>query len=225
MTTTTCTTDRQQFRETVALVAAKAKAILPQETNGRVESAIRLVLLDEVQPQADGTVEVGSTADPRQVYHLAGTTCDCKDFVEGRAPEGWCKHRISAGIFKRVRELLPPAVESTPEPLPEAPASVNVRLQVAGREVQWTLRDTDEARLAVRLEALLQRYPVPQASSPAPSQPQPLSPAQHNAMAQHQAVTGWCKVHNVEMKLNQGKDGRTWYSHFDEAAGRWCKGK
>jgi predicted nucleic acid-binding Zn finger protein len=43
--------------------------------------------------------------------------------------------------------------------LPEAPASVNVRLPFHGREIQLTLRDTDEHRLLDRLEALLQRFP------------------------------------------------------------------
>src|SRR5262245_27091205 len=57
-------------------------------------------------------------------------------------------------------------------PLGEAPASVNVRVQIHGREVQWTLRDTDEARLAVRLEALLQRYPLPEAFPPPWKEPQ-----------------------------------------------------
>ena len=32
-------------------------------------------------------------------------------------------------------------------PLPEAPASVNVRLMLHGREVQMTFRDADEGRL------------------------------------------------------------------------------
>ena len=41
-----------------------------------------------------------------------------------------------------------PPPEAPTAPLPEAPASVNVRLQVAGRDVQWTLRDADEERLA-----------------------------------------------------------------------------
>ena len=43
---------------------------------------------------------------------------------------------------------------------------MNVRLQVAGRDVQWTLQDADEERLAQRLEALLARYPVPTSVSP-----------------------------------------------------------
>ena len=44
-------------------------------------------------------------------------------------------------------------------PLPEAPASVNVRLCVDGHECQFTMRDADEARLVERLQALLARFP------------------------------------------------------------------
>jgi hypothetical protein len=45
-------------------------------------------------------------------------------------------------------------------PTPRFPHARNVRVTIAGREVQWTLRDTDETRLATRLEALLARYPA-----------------------------------------------------------------
>lgn len=44
--------------------------------------------------------------------------------------------------------------------LPEAPASVNVRVQIQGREVQITLRDVDEERLLDRLAKVLERFPV-----------------------------------------------------------------
>jgi hypothetical protein len=210
-------TDRQQFRETVALVAAKAKAILPQATNGRVESAVKLVLLDEVQPQADGTVLVGSTSDAAKVYRLSGQACECKDYTDGKAPESWCKHRIAAGIDKRVRELLPPAAESTPEvhpvstsPLPEAPASVNVRLTIAGRDCQLTLRGVSEDEVLARLEAVLQRYPV---STP-PTSPTP--------RAEPEPEKHYCPRHGTEMQLNH-KDGRSWHSHKTDQG--WCQGK
>ena len=110
--------------------------------------------------------------------------------------------------------------------LGEAPASVNVRLQIAGREVQWTLRDHDEARLAVRLEALLARYPVTQAAPAAEGHPQgqgQLSPQQFNALAQHRPMTGVCPLHQVAMKENH-KDGRSWWSH-KTPEGQWCKGR
>ena len=79
---------------------------------------------------------------------------------------------------------------------------MNVRLTLGGREVQVTLRDTDETRVLQRLEALLQRYPV--AVEPPADTPQ-------------------CPKHGVPMKLHHGKDGSTWYSH--KTADGWCKGK
>jgi hypothetical protein len=203
-------TTRTQYRDAVAAIAEKARATLPLSVNGRIESAVRLVLLGEVQPQADGSIQVGSCTDPTKVYHLEGTACDCADFP--RAPGGWCKHRVAAGIQKRVREQLPESVETqnncvmstieSPQPLPEAPASVNVHLMIAGRQVQLTLRDTDEGRLLARLEAVLARFPVPE---------QPV------------ADTRQCPLHHVPMRQTT-KNGHTWYSH-KAADGQWCKGR
>ena len=105
-----------------------------------------------------------------------------------------------------------PGATPAPVPLPEAPASVNVRVQIGGREVQWTLRDTDEARLAVRLEALLARYPVPQAPVQVPV----------NVQGPQGQDVHWCRAHQVPMQENH-KDGRTWWSH--QVDGHWCKGK
>ena len=53
-------------------------------------------------------------------------------------------------------------VAAAPLPLPEAPASVNCHITIAGRQVQVTLRDTDETRLLARLTALLAQYPLPE---------------------------------------------------------------
>jgi len=141
---------------------------------------------------------------------LEGHTCECQDFTRGQAPGGWCQHRIAAGIQKRVQELLPPLPEvvevpcdpKAPAPLPEAPASVNVRLTISGREVQWTLRDSDEARLAERLAALLERYPAsPPATPVADTTPQ-------------------CPQHGA---MRTGKRG--WFCPRKLDDGSWCKGK
>lgn len=149
----TTSTARQTFRETVARVAAKAKERLPAAVNGRVGKAVALVLQGDVEPQADGTITVYSATDATRRYVLQGTTCTCADFERGQAPEGWCCHRIAAGIQKRVAELLPAAPAEAPVAAPvqhhEAPASANVRVTIAGREVQITLCDTDETRLLV----------------------------------------------------------------------------
>src|SRR5438477_2874886 len=137
MSTSTLSTDRTHYRELVAQVAAKAKSILPSTVNGRVESACKLVLNGDVEMLPDGTWRVGSS-DPARWYHLVGQTCTCTDFVQQKAPEGWCKHRISAGIQKRVSELLQasPLPPTLPVSLPEAPASCNVYVTISGHKVQ-----------------------------------------------------------------------------------------
>ena len=150
----------------------------------------------------------------RTVYRIVNGTCDCPDFP--RAPSSWCKHRIAAGIQRRAMQAVqvtptstaaptPPAAAAT-HPLPEAPASANCHVTIAGRQVQVTLRDTDETRLLSRLTALLAQYPVEQAAA---------SPGA--------SAEGWCQVHQVQMRRNE-KDGRSWWSHKAED-GSWCKGK
>jgi hypothetical protein len=214
-------TTRTTFRETVALVAAKAKEKLPAAVNGRIERAVKLVLAGDVEaPATDGSITVHSSTDATRRYVLQGHACTCADFERGQAPEGWCAHRIAAGIAKRVGELLPPAVESTPHvhlvstaSLPEAPASVNVRLTIGGREVQLTLRDSDEVQLLARLEEVLQRFPQPQAPTQAPRAPQAPTPEEKR----------YCPRHGTEMQLNH-KDGRSWWSHRLPEGG-FCKGR
>ena len=64
--TTPTLTPRETFRETVAAVAALAKAKFPQAVNGRVESAVKLVLGLDVEPQADGSILVGFQQRPAE---------------------------------------------------------------------------------------------------------------------------------------------------------------
>jgi hypothetical protein len=173
--------DRQQYRALVADVAARAKEKLPAQVNGRVEKAVALVLQGDVEPQADGSITVYSATDATRRYVLQGTSCTCADYERGQAPEGWCAHRIAAGIQKRVQELLPvqgdnDQLETPSQPLPEAPASVNVRVTIAGHEAQVTLRDTDEFKLMQRLEELLQRYSQPAQPPSQPSEELPRCP-------------------------------------------------
>jgi hypothetical protein len=98
-----------------------------------------------------------------------------------------------------------PGPAAPAQPLPEAPASANVRVTLCGREVQLTLRDSDEDRLLQRLQAVLQRFPVAQASR----EPQGRG-------------EGWCPLHNVQMRSTT-KNGRSWLSH--RTAEGWCKGR
>jgi len=200
-------TDRQAFRATLATLADKTKAKLPT-LNGRIEKAVKLALAGDVELHADGTALVNSLSDPSRAYQIAQGVCQCRDW--GQAPEHLCCHRLAAGFLRKAGELAPegpqePAAVCSAPPLPEAPSSANVRIQLHGYEVQVTLRDHDEAQLLARLQALLALYPTPQ--------PQ--------AGPQGQGKD-WCSKHQVAMKENH-KDGRTWYSH--QVGGQWCKGR
>ena len=117
----------------------------------------------------------------------------------------------------------PPVEPVEPEPAaptcPEALFSLTLRGKMAGVEALLTVRGQSAAEFKANLEAVKGLLDTPAQPS------QPLSPQQHNALAQHQRVLDVCPIHSVPMKQNHGKDGRTWYSHFDEAAGRWCKGR
>ena len=203
---------RAAWRQAVVDIATKAKETLP-ECNGRVDSAVKIVLAGDVELQADGTARVASQSNGTTKYFVVNGECSCPDFA--KAPSNWCKHRIAAGLAKRVAQRVKAqwdsqaATSSQPAPapatpLPEAPASVNIYVTLAGRQVQVTLRDSDEGRLLARLETLLQRFPAEDASEQEPAE-------------------GWCTKHSVQMKLNHGKDGRTWYSH--KTADGWCKGR
>ena len=75
-----------------------------------------------MEPQDDGSILVGSNTDPLKAYHLVGTTCTCQDFERGQAPEGWCQHRIAAGIQKRVQEQLGLGAQDHLDTQPAAPA-------------------------------------------------------------------------------------------------------
>ena len=81
--------------------------------------------------------------------------------------------------------------------------SANVHVMLAGRQVQVTLRDSDETRLLARLEALLMQFP-----------------AETDSVQEH--PEGWCHKHGVQMKRHSNhKDA--WWSH--KTADGWCRGK
>jgi predicted nucleic acid-binding Zn finger protein len=92
---------RHAWREAVAEIAAKAKAKLP-ECNGRVESAVKIVLAGDVELLADGTARVASQSNGTTKYFVDNGECSCPDFA--KAPSNWCKHRIAAGLAKRVAQ-------------------------------------------------------------------------------------------------------------------------
>jgi hypothetical protein len=180
-----------------------------------VDSAVKLVLGGDVTLLADGTARVASQSNGSTAYHVVNGHCDCKDFP--KAPHQFCKHRLSAAIARRAQELLkakivdsngqapaqsqPVQPDAPTAPLFEAPASVNVYLELSGRQVRLTLRDSDESHLLARLEAILERFPV---------------------AAQATDTTPQCPKHGAMKPSTKGKG---WYCPRKLADGAWCKGK
>jgi hypothetical protein len=206
------TTTRRAWREAVAEIAERAKATLP-EANGRVDKAVAIVLAGDVELLADGKARVASQSNGTTQYVVCNGTCECKDFP--RAPSGWCKHRIAAGMQKRAQALMqkklagtnghtePALTQPTPAPLPEAPVSITLKASLHGHEVLVTLRGVDFASVKAQVEDASQWL---------------------QAQSGHTAdTTPQCPKHGVPMKLNHGKDGSTWYSH--KTADGWYKGK
>src|SRR5216684_1700050 len=93
---------RTAWREAVAEIAEKAKVTLP-DCIGRVDAAVKIVLAGDVELLEDGTAKVGSSSNGTMKYFIVNGECTCKDFP--KAPSGWCKHRISAGLAKRAHAL------------------------------------------------------------------------------------------------------------------------
>src|SRR5262252_11027368 len=93
---------RAAWREAVAEIADKAKAKLP-ECNGRVDSAVKIVLAGDVELLEDGKAKVASQSNGTTAYFVVNGECTCKDFP--KAPQGFCKHRVAYGIHKRALTL------------------------------------------------------------------------------------------------------------------------
>src|SRR5262249_18305099 len=93
---------RQIWRDAVAEIAEKAKQTLP-ECNGRVDRAVKLVLVGDCELLPDGTAKVASQSHGTTKYFIVNGVCPCRDY--SRAPSNWCVHRIAAGLAKRAYAL------------------------------------------------------------------------------------------------------------------------
>ena len=64
---------RAAWRAAVAAIADKARAKLP-ECNGRVDSAVKIVLAGDVELLPDGTAKVASQSNGTTAYHIVNGT-------------------------------------------------------------------------------------------------------------------------------------------------------
>ena len=107
------------FREAVLQVADKAKAVLPDNTS-RIDKVIGLVLNGHVEI-VEGKCRVASQANGKTIYHQVNGTCTCQDFTQEKAPNGFCKHRLAHGLYRRATEMVQ---AQAPEPVVAAQPAV-----------------------------------------------------------------------------------------------------
>src|SRR6266699_2719281 len=94
---------RQAWRQAVAEVAERAKAVLPTEVNGRIEKAVAIVLKGDVELLEGGKARVASQSNGTTAYFVVNGSCECKDYP--KTPHGQCKHKIARGIYVRAMTL------------------------------------------------------------------------------------------------------------------------
>src|SRR6266699_186963 len=108
---------RVAFRTAVLHVADKAKLVLEANAS-RIDKAVALVLNGLVEI-VDGKCRVASQTNGKTIYHQVNGTCSCQDFTQGKAPNGFCKHRLAHGLYRRAMELVQgqePVLEAQPAP-------------------------------------------------------------------------------------------------------------
>lgn len=142
------------------------------EREGELARAHALILHGQVLPSTtnpdEGTV---LSSDGSTTYTVNGV-CTCPAGAHGKD----CKHLHAWKLYQYITRKLaaqapPEAVEHpTPAPLPEAPASLNMRVMLYGHEVQITLRDVSEDKLIDRLATLVR---TPGLRPVAKAQPRP----------------------------------------------------
>jgi predicted nucleic acid-binding Zn finger protein len=239
MTLARTTPERQTFRATLAQAAEQARALLPTQVNGRIESAVKLVLHGDVEPQADGTMTVYSATDATRRYVLQGTSCTCSDYERRQAPEGWCAHKIAANLQRSVERVL---------------ARMPLEASRTAQETRSTAPASDGTAGVDRLPVEPEEEPEPTPPAPAPLPEAPVSITPKASLHGYEALVtlrgvdfasvkaqveqaatwlkaqappqspgdGWCSLHNMPLKATT-KNGQTWRSH--KTADGWCRGK
>jgi hypothetical protein len=216
-------------RDALARAYELAMTTLPADTHGRLAKALELVEAGGVFESASHGWEVQSQSEAGKTYHVNGS-CGCEWAYHH--PGTRCTHQYAVLLQRKTLQLLeasaasdtgdvgdsveamPPAPQpvAPAQPLPDYPFSGTLKGFVGGVDTMLTVRGLNSTEFKANLQAVRALFdaPVPPDSSTGKS-----STAQGD---------GWCDKHQAPMKLNHGKDGRTWLSHR-LADGTWCKGR
>ena len=109
---------------------------------------------------------------PRDQRHACGNP-DCPALTDAVFCSEACREQTEGPDHElELDEATRTTVFPVVTPLPEARAGATVKLTIAGHtDILFTMRDHDEAHLLQRLETLLRRFPVAQASPRSPTCP------------------------------------------------------
>jgi hypothetical protein len=109
-----------------------------------------------------------------------------------------------------------PGTAPAPAPCPEAALSLTVKGLLNGNEAMLTIRGQSAEEFQKNLAAVRGLLDAPQ---PPQAPATPPSPAARPTQGQD-----WCQKHAVQMRWNEGKEGRKgWFSH--KTGQGWCKGR
>jgi hypothetical protein len=140
------TTDRQTWRALIQALADEAKTRTPDAAS-RIDKAVVLALMNDVEMLDDGNALVGSQARGDRVYTVyGGRRCECPDgFRSSR-----CKHVLAVALMQQALAQMP-----APTPL-----SLSFTVLVDNVELDLTLRGTNAEDILDQLQRLLQRQTV-----------------------------------------------------------------
>jgi len=230
-THTQYTQSQQAWRDAVAIVTLRAKDTMGDAYHSRLDKAQGLVLAGHVNPHDDGhsaTVQSETKAD--ETYAVNGA-CECPD-ARGKAPEGWCKHKLAWAIYRRAVEhgqlLLEqrlPAPAAAAAPLPEAPVSVTLKGTVRGcAGTLVTVRGVTLADVQGQLDAAAALFD----RAPALKEEQPVCrevPSALHSGAEDPETAPYCTEHDTRFFRNTWKNGRVSWSHRLADGSGFCRYK
>jgi len=108
--------DDVTWKRAVNLMSAVAHLrMTDKDMQGYIARATDLALSREkVKYEGDGVYAVAGSDGTHQVV---AKSCDCENFVHGKAPSGLCKHRLAVMMVMRAAQLTPAQLTLTPEEL------------------------------------------------------------------------------------------------------------
>ena len=140
------TTDRQAWRALIQALADDAKARTP-EAAGRIDKAVTLVLMNDVDMLDDGHALVGAQSHGDRTYTVYdGRRCECPDgFRSSR-----CKHVLAVELLRQALEQM-----SAPTLL-----AFSFTALVDNVEIELTLHGTNAEEILDQLQRLFKRQGI-----------------------------------------------------------------